>query len=79
MLIRQIIYLSAIFACPARPIAPVDGTGVGPEDRTGMNSSDHSERARTKVYGYYYHYNYLTTQQLNDLTILVAAEFNRSE
>ncbi len=36
--IRQIIYLSVIFACP-----------VGPEDRTGMNSSDHRERARTKL------------------------------
>jgi len=22
-------------ACPARPVAPADGTGVGPEDRTG--------------------------------------------
>ncbi len=22
-------------ACPACPLAPVDGTGVGPEDRTG--------------------------------------------
>ncbi len=23
-------------ACPARPVAPGDGTGVGPEDRTGV-------------------------------------------
>jgi len=37
--IRQIIYLSVISACP-----------VDPEDRTGMISSDHRERARTKLY-----------------------------
>jgi hypothetical protein len=30
---------SAFSACPARPVAPVDGTGVGPEDRTGTNSA----------------------------------------
>ena len=37
--IRQIIYISVISACP-----------VDPEDRTGMNSSDHRERAKTKLY-----------------------------
>ena len=27
--------LQCIRACPACPVAPGDGTGVGPEDRTG--------------------------------------------
>jgi len=28
------------YACPASPLAPADGTGVGPEDRTGRFSFD---------------------------------------
>ena len=28
--------IGVICACPARPVAPGDGTGVGPEDRTGV-------------------------------------------
>ncbi len=31
----QTTYKLSVFACPACPVAPADGTGVGPEDRTG--------------------------------------------
>ena len=31
------LYFSALSACPACPVAPADGTGVGPEDRTGAS------------------------------------------
>ena len=35
--IFRILIIPVNLACPACPVAPADGTGVGPEDRTGVN------------------------------------------
>jgi hypothetical protein len=36
-LAREIYVVTVQPACPVRPVAPGDGTGVGLADRTGMN------------------------------------------